>query len=454
MKQIKDFRSQIGATQRSALVNRDYELAYNLGQLKDGVNDTLKLAAESGEGAGIEALKKATAYWRDTYVPKFRQGPTGKILEVGRTGEQAITDSSIGGQFFKPGKGASEAADNFNYVFGKDPEAKELIRDYASQSLLKYARNPATGELESKRIASWLYQHGTALEKLGFKGEFGSLQKAMKMADGARGVELAFNKTSLAKSLNIDPDRAIAQALMTGTGRKQSIQRLQEMVRLAKQDKTGSSMLGLKAGIGDYFQTQTLTAARDLAGNRLVSLAKMDRFMDGFRPALKQSGLYTPYELKAFDNVHNAIQAIARQQSPTPGFVGSPTPEILARMAASGTSIALGHMGIYGASLGIFQRIIKFVVKERVDEALARAVFDPRYAAAISGLAYNANKLPAQRAAKIFNQQMLTLGLMAKERPKAINRMIRPDPSTYEMGPTASGTGLMPTYNHPQYESE
>jgi hypothetical protein len=364
-----------------------------------------------------------------------------------------VADSSIGGQFFKSGQGASEAADNFNYVFGKDPEAKELIRDYASQSLLKYARNPATGELESKRIASWLYQHGTAMEKLGLKGEFGSLQKAMKMADEARGAEMAFNKTSLAKSLNVDPDRAINQALMIGTGRKQSIQRLQEMVRLAKQDKTGSAMLGLKAGIGDYFQRQTAVTARDLAGNKLESLAKMDRFIEEFKPALRQSGLYTPYELKAFDNVHKAIQAIARQQRPSAGFVGSPTVEILSRLAASGTSIAVGHIGIYGAAKGTFDVLSKKLVGDRVDEALARAVFDPRYAAAISGLAYNAKKLPAQRAAKIFTQQILTLGLMAKERPKAINRMIRPEPSAYEMGPTVSGTGLVPTQSKPDVSS-
>jgi hypothetical protein len=221
------------------------------------------------------------------------------------------------------------------------------------------------------------------------------------------------------------------------------------MVRLAKQDKTGSAMLGLKAGIGDYFQRQTAVTARDLAGNKLESLAKMDRFIEEFKPALRQSGLYTPYELKAFDNVHKAIQAIARQQRPSAGFVGSPTVEILSRLAASGTSIAVGHIGIYGAAKGTFDALSKKLVGDRVDEALARAVFDPRYAAAISGLAYNAKKLPAQRAAKIFNQQMLTLGLMAKERPKAINRMIRPEPSSYEMGPT----GLVPTQSKPDVSS-
>lgn len=451
MKQIKDFRSQVSAAQRGALVNRDYELAYNLGQLKEGINDTLNLAAESGEGAGIEALKKATSYWRDVYIPKFRQGPTGKILGVSRTGEQVIPESSIGGQFFKSGKGAAEAADNFNYVFGKDPEAKGFIRDYASQSLLLFARNPATQELESKRITRWLYQHATALEKHGLKGEFGSLQKAMKMADEARGTEMAFNKTSLAKSLNVDPDRAIANALMTGTGRKQSIQRLQEMVRLAKQDKTGSAILGLKAGIGDYFQRQTLVTARDLAGNKLESLAKMDRFTEEFRPALRQSGLYSPYELKAFDNVHRAVQAITQRVSP--GFVGSPTAEIWSRIAASGASVAAGHMGVYGAARGIFEIPGRYF-REKVDEALARAVFDPRYAAAISGLVFNVKKLPAQRAAKIFTQQMVTLGLMVKERPKAINRMTPRAPSSYEMGPTVTGTGLTPAYEHSKYESE
>lgn len=452
MRQIKDFRSQISAAQRGALVNRDYELAYNLGQLKEGINDSLGEAAETGQGEAVNALKEATKYWRESYIPKFRQGPTGKILAPTRTGEPAVPESAIGGQYFKSGKGAAEAADNFNYVFAGDPEAKEFIRDYASQSLLKYARNPATGELESKRIASWLYQHATALEKHGLKREFGSLQKAMKVADEARGAEMAFNKTALARTLNEDPEKAISTALMTGTGRKQSIQRLQEMVKLARVDKTGSAMAGLKAGIGDYFQKLS-TVARDIRGNPLASFAKMDRFMEGFRPALKQSGLYSPYELKAFDNVHKAIQTIAQQQRPTAGFAGSPTVEILSRVAASGTSVAVGRMGIYGASLGIFQKILKGVIGERVDEALAKAVFDPRYAAAISGLAYNAKKLPAERASKIFTQQMATLGLMAKERPKAINREVRPEAASYESGQPIRAPGAAPI-DHSKYETE
>jgi len=48
---------------------------------------------------------------------------------------------------------------------------------------------------------------------------------------------------------------------------------------------------------------------------------------------------------------------------------------------------------------------------------------------------------------------MLTLGLMAKERPKAINRMIRPDPSTYEMGPTANRPSLPPGQSTPDVSS-
>jgi len=419
--QLKDFRSQVGTAQRSAIASGDYELSYKLGQLKEAVNDSFAKSAKEATGEGIETLKTATSYYRDIHVPTYRMGATGKVLSVKPTGEQRILDSSIGGEYFKSGKGAVEAADSFKTTFRNDAEAQSLIRDYAAQSLLKDARNPVTGELESKRVMSWLYSHNTALEKFGLKDEFGSLQKALNVVDKAKGMEAQFNKSSLEKALNVDPERAIEELLMKGTSRIQSIARLRELKDLARKDTTGAATQGLKATIGDYFQRETAITARDIAGNKLESLAKMDRFIKEYRPALEQSGLYTQSEMKAFDNIHDTLKIIAQQQRPHPGFVGSATYELISRFVASGTSVALGHIGLYGAARGAFDWAEEHVIGARVNEAISKAVFHPEYADAISGLAKNIEKMPPQKAVEIFNRRMEVLGMtvmLPKQQPE------------------------------------
>jgi len=265
--------------------------------------------------------------------------------------------------------------------------------------------------LESKNVARWLYAHNTALEKHGLKKEFDSIQKALQIADQAKGIELQFNKSSLAKALNVDPDKAISEVLMIGLGRKQSINKLKQMVNLSNKDTTGSATAGLKAGIGDYFNQEMRLTARDLANNKIESLAKIDKFIKNYKPALKESGLYTKEELQAFDNVHGAIIKISKQQKPHPEFGGSPTFELFSRFAASGTSIAFGHIGLYSAARGVFT-IMEKPIKDRIEASVTRAIFDPRYAEAISGFAANIQKLPAQKALEIFNRRLETLGGM------------------------------------------
>lgn len=411
-KDLQDFRSQVKTGARKAYASGDYELGWKYDQLANAATETFEQAAEHG-GGNYEALRDATNYWRNTHVPTYRHGATGKILVNKSNGESQVFDSAVAAEYFKPGKGAVESSDSFKKTFGNDPGAKTAIKDYAAQSLLKSARNPQTGELDSKRVASWLSQHKTPLEKFGLSKEFDGVANAVKIAEEAKRAEASFNKSALGKALDADPDKAIAQAIMVGSGKKQSISRLQELVRIAKKDSTGAAMDGLRAAIGDYFERETSVTARDLAQNKMESLAKVDRFIKEFRPALAQSGLYTPKQMAAFDNVHKALVGIAKQQTPHPGFSNSPTFELVSRLAASGTSMAFGHIGLYGAAKGVYT-LMERPIKDKIEVATARALFDPRYAEAIERLARNVeSKMPISQAEKVFSQRLAVLGGIA-----------------------------------------
>jgi hypothetical protein len=440
--QLKRFRSQMGDVARNS---KDPTLAYYARELKTAVNETLDIAAREGkatmgpllegqpvgqaiskEAAEIAKLQKATDYWRDEYLPKYRQGATGKVLKFdpAATGGRGTPDSSVGGMYFKADgtKGYVETADDFYRTFGDNQEAQSLIHDYAAYSFLQKARNHKTLELDSGNMAEWIYQHRTAIEKFGLQDKFKSIKSATEFAEQAAGAEAAFNKSALARTLNMDPDKAIAEALMTGTARKQSIARLKELADIARRnDDTGAALSGLKAGIGEYFQRNVETSVVDLVGNKKGSWDKVDKFVTAFRPAMEQSGLYSRAELQAFDNVHGVLKAMSRQSRANAEYSNSLTPEVLSRVGGAAVSAIFRRGSVYGVGKWLFEKAgVPF--KEMVDEATAKAVFDPRWAELINRLAINTKRIGPEKAAEIATRRAAMLGQIAtttaKEKPE------------------------------------
>jgi hypothetical protein len=247
------------------------------------------------------------------------------------------------------------------------------------------------------------------LQEYGLSNKYGSLQDAIKEAESARSTEAAFNKSYLNSVLNADPDKAIQEALTLGGGRKQSITRLNELTSLAAVDKTGAATAGLKAGIGEYFSNIIQNTARDLSGNNIDSLAKVDKFMDAYKPALKASGLYTKEELQAFDDVHKSILKISQQSRPHAGYSNSATADILNRGIAAGSSVMLGKYGIYGLVKSAAS-ILEKPFADMIDETMAKACFDPRYAKHLRDFAMDIKKIGPEKAARRLTRRINIVG--------------------------------------------
>jgi len=411
MKEMRDFRSQISTAQRAARAAKDDELAWRYGELKRAVNQSLNDTVMKGGVEGVDALKAATDYYSRVHVPTFKHGATARILARTSTGEQRVLDSSVGGAYFKSGKGAAEAADDFIRTFGNDPNAKALIRDYASQSLLHAARSTVTGDISTKAIQKWQYQHQTALKRLGLWNEFGpverggvksteaSLEKASMLADRAREMEAGFNNSVLAKALNGDPDRYINAVLMTGTGRKQAGARLKQMVDLAKRsDDPKAALEGLKTAIGEYFERSTAVTAGDLSRGSMASFHKVHKFWNDMRGPIRESRLYTPEQLKAWDNVHKALQVISRQAKPVVSKE-SGVSEMVGKAMAGTASIVTHRLGTYGIVRHAFSMVDR-AFREQIDEAIIKATYDPRYAEVVMGMVNNSSRMGVGRAAR------------------------------------------------------
>jgi hypothetical protein len=149
----------------------------------------------------------------------------------------------------------------------------------------------------------------------------------------------------------------------------------------------------------------------DVSKNKLASYAKIDKFMTEFKPALKQSGLYSKQELQAFDNIHSAWKIVSQQQRPHPEYGGSSTMEIMTRILSSAVSIQVGHMAAYGATNAVF-KLMERPIRSKIDAALVRATFDPRYASNIQQLLMDVVKMPVEQAEKRFTERLTMLGAM------------------------------------------
>jgi hypothetical protein len=150
----------------------------------------------------------ANAYYRDEYVPRFKQGVSGQMDNVDKTGGSKISREDIPKKFFG---GESEAA-QFQRVYGKDKDAVQTMTDHALASL-----RDGVGDrpMTQAAIDRWKAKHSRVLERIPDVRkaidaiDLKNVEQTMATAQGRREV---LAKSDLVKRLG-DPDKTIDEAL-------------------------------------------------------------------------------------------------------------------------------------------------------------------------------------------------------------------------------------------------
>lgn len=371
-KQIKDFRSQVTMAEREARASGDYERAFKLGKLREGVDETLTLAEQTGQGEAVQALRDANKFYREQYVPTVRQGATSRVLAKDKTGAKKVETALVGGEYFKPGQKGIAAAESFGRTFGTDATAKEAIKDYAAQDLLNYARNPLTGEISSSKVAAWIQNHKETLGKLNLGGEFSNVQRASQFADKARAMEAQFSKSRFGKVMDADPDKVV-EYLFGGENGRNSIKTMTDLMEATKADPAARQ--GLKRSFADMLVKKMQTSAQDMAGGSMLSVAKGQNLFKQYEPAMKR--LYSKEEMQALKDVQRALEINNRINKAPSGVAGSQT----------GDSGMTGDMVKKTMELSPKFRMLRVVFQNlkggydaQVNDYLARAMYDPMFA--------------------------------------------------------------------------
>jgi len=392
-KQIQDFRSQVTQAERAAKASGDFDLARKYGQLRKGVDDTLTLAEQTGQGEGVQALRDANRFYREQYVPTVRQGATSRVLAKDRTGATRVENALVGNEYFKPGSKGVAAADSFNRTFGNDAAAREAIKDHAANDLLNYARNPLTGEINSGKVAAWLNKHKDAIDRLNLGNEFSDVQIAAQAAEKARGMETQFTKSRFGKVLQSDPDKAM-EYLFSGDNVRNSVKTMDDLVKFTRSDPAARQ--GLKRAFADMMMKKMETHAQDMAGKRMLGAAKGQDLLRKFEPAMRK--LYSPDEMQAIKDVHRAIEIGNRINKSVSGVAGSQTTDLFATAhKAASNYLPLGPK--FRVARALFSGL-KGKYQSEVNEYVAKAMYDPALAKQLVDLANLAKTKGVDIAAK------------------------------------------------------
>ncbi len=381
---LRKIRSRIGQNARAAGsgANPNLEDARQLDLLLGKVDDAMA-QVEHVNPKIAEAYNKATSFYREEYIPRFRQGTVANVLQRGARGEDTkIAMANIAKAF-----NSLDGIDDLTRAVGNDRNvARQAMKDFYSFDLLNAAQNRETLQLTAKRATAWLSKNAGKLRKLGIYDEFADVAKMQRAVEANAKHLDVFNKSVAGKVLESDLQTMVSNAFR---GSRNYAKTANELMRLAKGDKAAEQ--GLKKAFAENLFRQAETSAPKFfqAGETMddvefiKSLAKLTAQMRKFRPAIREMYKLEPERVKAMNTVWKAYMTLGRTAK-SPVGAGSDTFELFGKtLDIVAGSTAPGKWYAFKAIRDIIDRF----GSDHVDVFLKKAMFDPDYAQTLKAIA-------------------------------------------------------------------
>jgi hypothetical protein len=372
-KDLRGLRSEIASEIRKekSFPQPNDKKIMRLAELQQSVQRTLdqlsdpEFIAKKGYDPGLRDMyEAAVTKYKDEYVP-YKQGATRDVLRAGPSGEEpAVPYSAIAGKFFKTGRGAKEAAQEFIKNAGSREDAKKALEGYIYRDLLDNATVADGNKLDSKKYAAWFKSHQEAL------GEFPELRSDLLSLKNAQAKvdEIA----SIAKPFEGDSDR-IMQRILTAKNPNEEMNRL---MRVIKEDPAGTE--GLRKAFWDEALNKSTTRRIDVAGEQMINPAALKDHMKKYSGIY--SKLYTQEERASMEKVQKAYEVIMRTDK-TPLGSGSDTAENINNAASLAAWAGMRLFGNRSFMLAApIAKIIGSIPQEKRLALLEQALLDPEVA--------------------------------------------------------------------------
>lgn len=321
---------------------------------------------------------------------QFRHGVTDDIFDQGNqiTGRK-IADEKIPARY-----STASGADDLIRAIGKD-DAAALMKDHFGAEMIKKVENAATRDINPKSLTNWLQQNKTVLKKYGLFDDFSSVKHYENIATGARQQLAEFQKSTVAKLLDTEPQEAIGKAL-SGPNPSKS---MEELIKFG--GGNADYQAGLKSAFREYLMKKTKNTTENALESDNVSRAKAKALI-GDKYAIAMEKLYTPDEIQSIYDYAQTVRMLSKNKNVST-FGGSTTADTLS--AKTKTVIGESLKDGAAATMGPMAKIVKGVLKgagdlheEAINRFLISALLDPQKASDLLKIAKgNRNKVLANR---------------------------------------------------------
>lgn len=329
----------------------------------------------------------------------------GRVLGTTRTGGQSIRAEDVLSKA-KTGemRELREAAEPLSVgpyteeAISRQPDMLEAQRDFILAMTNQVGRNPVTDEINVSSLSRFLRNNQQIIDEIGLTDQLSDIKSAQQFVERAnktkKQASAFFDKRKVAAKFlkTEDPSKVVARALQSDTPSKDFL----SMVRLAKTDKSGEALEGLRSAI---FESVLNTATSKQTGG--ISSAQLQGFLNRKIPAtgrtMKQELISSGALTKAqSDNLNSIMKEAKRfedaiaEASTVEGLLENESAifDLFTRVIGAnlGSMTAAGQatgapLVMAGAGVRTAQKLMLKLPAKNVKDVLIQAVFDPKFMA-------------------------------------------------------------------------
>lgn len=380
--QFKRFFGKDAEIPMTASVPVNDKLIANYTARNGEISDILQRAGQPVDAEA--ALLAADTYYAKHYAPRFKNADVASIRRAGNEASGLKTEyEGMPGQFTNV-----SGAKSLKTAVGPK-QAQDIMRQHYQYEMSQvFDNNPSA-------VASWVNRNKEALKEYGLINEFNTAVKQQESYTAAVANKEAYTKSIAGKILGTDDITMTIQIAANSGSPKKAFSELlaQTQGNMAAQD-------GIKTGMRDFIWDSMQNAGRDVTGVNVLSDAKAQSVLKRYRTAME--AIYSPAEMKAFDNVAKAIEIMQRDRIRVQGG-GSATSQNM--MDATKGMVMDSVVGPIGKLARGLAKPISGIGKDEINELIIRAGTDPSVAKQIQDAAIGGKW--TQAIQKIAKRQVL-----------------------------------------------
>jgi hypothetical protein len=305
---------KLGEEATAARADKKFNKARVAGKLRAAILQDLDSFSAGGEVGN--SLRLAREYSAELNS-KFTQGPVGKILRFASEGIERVPEEMTLRTSIGTGKIPAKLAAQAIQRAADDATVMEGISEFLKAEFLKTAVDPNTGRVRPGSADSFIRKYdeifelvpGTRLQIKSARSSEDVLRRVTKVTDAARKNLDRTAVSTTALLLNAPVDREIATILRSPNPQGT----MKQIVAMAKKDKTGNALEGLRAGMSEYLiDSITSQSALDIQGKPVIKGIKLSNMLQDSNITDSLALLFNPKEVQQIKSAAQQMAAIER----------------------------------------------------------------------------------------------------------------------------------------------